>query len=223
MIVERHPNLTGKLVDVTRTKAFDTSHGPVLSSPNRQLQDYNMMVRMFGMAELQLRIGGCTVTDVEMQTLTERYPLIDSVAYLCNNGPTFSELVDDDEPTADEDMDEEEDDADGDEVNVLMVFVRGDDVAQGFREYSYLLICFTCTLRTMFIFKCGVRVYFRLYSCLPLYRVDLSTAPMLIGKPVISAYTKKIQSRVTSRKCSPNTKQFMKIFNYTRASLFMWE
>lgn len=55
--------------------------------------------------------------------------MIDSVAYLCNNGPTFSELVDDDEPTADEDMDEEEDDADGDEVNVLMVFVRGDDVA----------------------------------------------------------------------------------------------
>ncbi|KAH0712096.1 hypothetical protein KY289_008055 [Solanum tuberosum] len=30
-----HPYLTGKLVDVTRTKALDTSHGPVLSAQER--------------------------------------------------------------------------------------------------------------------------------------------------------------------------------------------
>ncbi|KAG5572955.1 hypothetical protein H5410_062721, partial [Solanum commersonii] len=32
-----HPNLTSKLVDVTRTKALDTSHGSVLSAQGRQV------------------------------------------------------------------------------------------------------------------------------------------------------------------------------------------
>ncbi|KAH0761200.1 hypothetical protein KY290_017273 [Solanum tuberosum] len=35
MTVAYHPDLTGKIVDVTRTKALDTSHGPVLSAPER--------------------------------------------------------------------------------------------------------------------------------------------------------------------------------------------
>ncbi|KAH0657508.1 hypothetical protein KY289_026256 [Solanum tuberosum] len=47
--VAYHPNLTGKLVDVTRTKALDTSHGPILSTPERKARDNSVMARMFGM------------------------------------------------------------------------------------------------------------------------------------------------------------------------------
>ncbi|KAG5594572.1 hypothetical protein H5410_035804 [Solanum commersonii] len=49
-----HPDLMGKLVDMTQTKALDTSHGPVLSAQERQARDDNIMARMFGMLELQL-------------------------------------------------------------------------------------------------------------------------------------------------------------------------
>ncbi|KAH0708916.1 hypothetical protein KY284_010343 [Solanum tuberosum] len=35
MIAAYHPDLTGKLVDVTRTKALDPSYGPVLSTQER--------------------------------------------------------------------------------------------------------------------------------------------------------------------------------------------
>uniref|UniRef100_M1D9F4 Putative plant transposon protein domain-containing protein n=1 Tax=Solanum tuberosum TaxID=4113 RepID=M1D9F4_SOLTU len=42
-----HPDLTGKLVDVTQTKAPDTSHGPVLSAQERQARDDSVMERMF--------------------------------------------------------------------------------------------------------------------------------------------------------------------------------
>ncbi|KAG5610197.1 hypothetical protein H5410_021478 [Solanum commersonii] len=49
-----HPDLTAKLVDLTRTKALDTSHGPVLSAQERQACDDSVMAKMFGMAELQL-------------------------------------------------------------------------------------------------------------------------------------------------------------------------
>ncbi|KAG5600524.1 hypothetical protein H5410_031894 [Solanum commersonii] len=35
MTVAYHPNLTGKLVDVTRTKALDSSQGPIMSAPER--------------------------------------------------------------------------------------------------------------------------------------------------------------------------------------------
>ncbi|KAG5572784.1 hypothetical protein H5410_062550 [Solanum commersonii] len=52
MIVAYHPDLTGKIVDVTRTKALDTSLGPILSSQERQARDDSIMARMFGMAEL---------------------------------------------------------------------------------------------------------------------------------------------------------------------------
>lgn len=39
MTIERHLELTGKLVVVTRTKALNTLHGPILLAPNRQLRD----------------------------------------------------------------------------------------------------------------------------------------------------------------------------------------
>ncbi|KAG5606869.1 hypothetical protein H5410_028361 [Solanum commersonii] len=67
-----------------------------------------VMARMFGMAELQLRIGGCPVTNVEIETMVERYPLSESADFLCKTGPTFSKPLDDDEATADEKIDDEE-------------------------------------------------------------------------------------------------------------------
>lgn len=51
MNVERHPDLTCKLVDVTRSKALDTSHGLVLSAPDRKLRDDSVMSLMFRMDE----------------------------------------------------------------------------------------------------------------------------------------------------------------------------
>jgi len=124
-----HPDLTGKLVYVTQTKALDTSHGPILSAQERQARDDSVMARMFGMAELQLRIGGRPVTDAEMETMAERYPLTESATFLCRTGPAFLEPLDDDEATADEAMDDEEDDAVDEEANALMVFDHGDDEA----------------------------------------------------------------------------------------------
>ncbi|KAG5606880.1 hypothetical protein H5410_028372 [Solanum commersonii] len=75
MTVAYHPDLTGELVDVTRTKALDSSHGPVLSAPKRQPRDDSVMAKMFGIAKLQLRIGGRPITDAEMETMAEHYPL----------------------------------------------------------------------------------------------------------------------------------------------------
>uniref|UniRef100_M1DW61 Uncharacterized protein n=1 Tax=Solanum tuberosum TaxID=4113 RepID=M1DW61_SOLTU len=73
---------------------------------------------------------GRPVTDEEMETLADRYPLIESAAFLCRSGPTFLEPLDDDEATTDEAMDdEEEDDAVNEETNALMVFNGGDDEA----------------------------------------------------------------------------------------------
>ncbi|KAH0709064.1 hypothetical protein KY284_010491 [Solanum tuberosum] len=54
----RPPHLVCHLVDVTRTKVHDPSQGPVLTAIDRQARDNSWMGRMFGMAELQLRIGG---------------------------------------------------------------------------------------------------------------------------------------------------------------------
>ncbi|KAG5581078.1 hypothetical protein H5410_051705 [Solanum commersonii] len=110
-----HPNMVGKLVDMTRTKELDTSHEPILSAQERQAHDDNVMARMFGMVELQLRIGGCLVIDDEIK-MGERYPLIESVAFLCRTGPAFLESLDDDEATADEAMDDEEEDVVDDKV-----------------------------------------------------------------------------------------------------------
>ncbi|KAG5632104.1 hypothetical protein H5410_003821 [Solanum commersonii] len=47
MTVAYHPDLTGKLVDVTRTKALDTSHGLVLFAQERQARDDSVMEMMF--------------------------------------------------------------------------------------------------------------------------------------------------------------------------------
>uniref|UniRef100_M1DV02 Uncharacterized protein n=1 Tax=Solanum tuberosum TaxID=4113 RepID=M1DV02_SOLTU len=124
-----HPNLTGKLVDVTRTKALDTSHGPVMSTQEREARDDSVMARMFGMAELQLRIGGRPVTDAEMETMAECYPLSESATFLCKIGPAFLEPLDDHEATVDEAMDDEEEDAVDEETNALMVFDGGDEKA----------------------------------------------------------------------------------------------
>ncbi|KAH0633352.1 hypothetical protein KY284_036140 [Solanum tuberosum] len=124
-----HPELTGKVVDVTRTKALDAFHGYALSAQERQARDDSIMARMFGMAELKLRIGGSPVTDVEIATMAERYSLTESAAFLCRTGPAFLEPLDDDEATADEAKVEEEEDVADEEANALMVFDGGDDEA----------------------------------------------------------------------------------------------
>ncbi|KAH0689203.1 hypothetical protein KY289_016561 [Solanum tuberosum] len=95
----------------------------------RQACDDSVMARMFGKAELQLRIGGLPITDEEMETLADRYPLIESAAFLCRSGPAFMEPFDDDEATADDAMDDSEDDAVDEEANALMVFDGSDDEA----------------------------------------------------------------------------------------------
>ena len=66
MTVACHPELTAKLVDVIRTKALYTPHMPVFSSQDNQARDDNIMARWFGMAELQQRIGGRSVSDDAM-------------------------------------------------------------------------------------------------------------------------------------------------------------
>uniref|UniRef100_M1DCR7 Uncharacterized protein n=1 Tax=Solanum tuberosum TaxID=4113 RepID=M1DCR7_SOLTU len=74
--------------------------------------------------------GGRSVTDKEMETLADRYPLIESATFLCKSGPAFMEPLDDDKATADEAMDDEEEDADvADEANALMVFGGDNDEA----------------------------------------------------------------------------------------------
>ncbi|KAH0712066.1 hypothetical protein KY289_008025 [Solanum tuberosum] len=101
-----HPDLTGKLVDVTRTKC----HGK--------------NVRYGIVADRRTPI-----TDEEMENMVDRYPLTESVSSLCRTGPAFLEPLDDDEATADEMMDDAKDDADDEEVNALMVFDGGDNEA----------------------------------------------------------------------------------------------
>uniref|UniRef100_M1DFB8 Putative plant transposon protein domain-containing protein n=1 Tax=Solanum tuberosum TaxID=4113 RepID=M1DFB8_SOLTU len=129
MMIAFHPDLTGKVVDVTHTKALDASHGHVLSGQERQVRDDSIMERMFGMVELQLRIGGRPVTNAQMVTMAERYPLIESAAFLCRTGPAFLEPLDDDEVSVDEAMGDEDEDAADKEANALMVFADGDDEA----------------------------------------------------------------------------------------------
>ncbi|WMV41274.1 hypothetical protein MTR67_034659 [Solanum verrucosum] len=101
-----------RLVDVTRTKAHDPSQGPVLTAIDRQVCNDSWMENLFGMAELQLRIGGRPVTEDEMATLAEHYPLTDSAMYLCRIGPAFQEPIDDDDDTADEENGSDEDASD---------------------------------------------------------------------------------------------------------------
>ncbi|KAG5615804.1 hypothetical protein H5410_015628, partial [Solanum commersonii] len=120
MTISYHRDLTGKLVDVTRTKALYTSNGLILFAQERQARDDIVIARMFGKAELQLRIGGCLVTDEEIETLADRYLLIESATFLCKSGPAFMEPLDDDEATADDAINDEEDNAEDEEANALM-------------------------------------------------------------------------------------------------------
>uniref|UniRef100_M1DS73 Uncharacterized protein n=1 Tax=Solanum tuberosum TaxID=4113 RepID=M1DS73_SOLTU len=69
--------------------------GQVLSIADRQAWDDSYMRRMYGMAELQLRIGSYSVTEDELETLAERYPLTNSAMYMCWIGPVFQEPIDD--------------------------------------------------------------------------------------------------------------------------------
>ncbi|KAH0729564.1 hypothetical protein KY290_000694 [Solanum tuberosum] len=108
----RAPHLVCRLVDVTRTKAHDPSQGPVLTIIDRQAPEDSWLGRMFGMAELQLQIGGRQVTEDEMATLAERYLLMDSAMYMCRMGPAFQEPIDDDDATSDEEDGSVEDESD---------------------------------------------------------------------------------------------------------------
>jgi len=47
------------------------------------MRDDSWVGRMFGMAELQLQIGGHPITDVEIEELAECYPLTNSAMYMC--------------------------------------------------------------------------------------------------------------------------------------------
>ncbi|KAH0634866.1 hypothetical protein KY284_037652 [Solanum tuberosum] len=89
MTIARAPYLVCNLVDMSHTKAQDMSHGPALSVPERQARDNSWMARMFGMLELHLQIGIRPVTDEEMESLAERYPLTDNAPYMCRMGPHF--------------------------------------------------------------------------------------------------------------------------------------
>ncbi|KAG5630615.1 hypothetical protein H5410_002332 [Solanum commersonii] len=77
--------------------------GQVLSAADRQAWDDSSMGHMFGMAELQLRIGGHPMTEDEMETLVEHYSLSDSAMYICRMGPVFQEPIDDDAIADEED------------------------------------------------------------------------------------------------------------------------
>ncbi|KAH0764860.1 hypothetical protein KY285_000731 [Solanum tuberosum] len=96
------PHLVCRLADVTRTKAHNPSQGPVLTIVDRQAHDDSWIGCIFGMAELQLRIGGLLVTKDEMATLAECYPLKDSALCMCRMDPAFQEPIDDDDSTTDE-------------------------------------------------------------------------------------------------------------------------
>ncbi|KAG5620057.1 hypothetical protein H5410_005275 [Solanum commersonii] len=129
-----HPNLMGKLVDVTQTKALDTSYGPVLSAQERQTRADSVMERMFDMVELQLRIRGRSVTYEEMENLADRYLLTESAPSLHRTGPAFLEPLDDDEATAYKVINDEEDDADDEEKSLNVQYVE-----QQFRSNIYHL------------------------------------------------------------------------------------
>lgn len=88
---------------------------------------------------MQLKIGGCPVTNDEIEDSAERYPLIDSAAYLCTS-PAFFELVDDVEPAVDEAMDDEKDDDTVDETQRVFL--------------PFTLFCL-CTEDGSYLSKCG--------------------------------------------------------------------
>ena len=68
------------------------------------------MGRLYGMTQLQLRIGGRPATQDELTALEVRYPMTESAMFMCREGPAFQEPLDDDEPTIEEVMDDDVDD-----------------------------------------------------------------------------------------------------------------
>ncbi|WMV40894.1 hypothetical protein MTR67_034279 [Solanum verrucosum] len=80
---------------------------------SRQKEFYlgSWMGRMFGMTDLQLRVGGRPVSENEMATLAERYPLTDIAMYLCRMGPAFQEPIDDDDDATVAEVDDSNEDA----------------------------------------------------------------------------------------------------------------
>lgn len=105
-----YPHLVCHLVDVTKVKAPEPEQGPIMTNAVRQARDDSWMGRMFGMAEMQLRLGGRPATEEEMAALPSRYPLTESAMHMCRVGPGFQEPLDDDEPTEDEEEQEQEQD-----------------------------------------------------------------------------------------------------------------
>ncbi|KAG5586326.1 hypothetical protein H5410_046760 [Solanum commersonii] len=73
----------------------DQSQAQVSSVADRQARDDSWMGRMFGMAKLQLWIGGRPVTEDEIVKLVERYPFTYSAMYMCLMGSDFQEPIDD--------------------------------------------------------------------------------------------------------------------------------
>ncbi|KAG5576635.1 hypothetical protein H5410_056769 [Solanum commersonii] len=88
MIVAYHLDLTGKIVHVTRTKALDTSHGPVLLAQERQARDDRGYCQ-------NVRHGRIAIADMRTSC------------------PSFLKPLDDNEATVDEAMGDEEDVVDG--------------------------------------------------------------------------------------------------------------
>lgn len=68
-------------------------------------------------------------------------------------------------------MDEEEDKDIMDETNVLMVFNPVATKPRGPKEYSDILLWFTCALKVVLIFQVWGRCSLCVYSCLLFYRV----------------------------------------------------
>ncbi|KAH0754512.1 hypothetical protein KY290_024782 [Solanum tuberosum] len=61
----------------------------MLTVIDRKAHDDSWMGRMLVMAQLQLRIDGHPLSEDEIVTLAECYPLTDSAMYLCRMGPAF--------------------------------------------------------------------------------------------------------------------------------------
>ncbi|TMW98164.1 hypothetical protein EJD97_004414 [Solanum chilense] len=104
------------MIGIENQKLWNLGVGDVLTVIDRQDHDDSWMGRMFGMAEFHLWISCCTVTEDQIETQIECYPLTDSVIYICRMGPDFQELIDDDDDDATAD---EEDGLDEDEPEAL--------------------------------------------------------------------------------------------------------
>ncbi|TMX05210.1 hypothetical protein EJD97_001069 [Solanum chilense] len=98
------------MVNVTRTKAHDPSHEPIMTTIDRQARDDSRMGRMFGMSQLKLLIGSRLVIEEEMDTSAELYRFIDSAMHMCRMVSGFAKSIDYDDETTDEEDGSTEDD-----------------------------------------------------------------------------------------------------------------